>query len=66
MACPICKSDQFYVKDPDDEYETVEFEYRDGKIAITEGDSDAVGDDIVEKREIFCQRCAWHGKKDAL
>lgn len=66
MACPICKSDQFYVKDPDDEYETVEFEYRDGKIAITEADSDAVVDDITEKREIFCQRCAWHGKKETL
>ena len=62
MACPICKSDHFFVKDPDDEFEIVEFEYKHGEIRFTE-DGD---EDIGEKREIYCQRCSWHGKKKAL
>ena len=64
MACPICKSDQFYVKDPEDEYDIVEFEIKDGQVTITDDEADA--DDIDPAREIFCQRCTWHGKKDAL
>ena len=64
MACPICKSDQFYVKDPDDEYDIVEFEIKDGHVTITDAETDDT--DIDSGREIFCQRCAWHGKKDAL
>jgi hypothetical protein len=66
MACPICKSDQFYVKDPDDEYEIYEFEWRDGTIEFTDDDAEIEADDIDGRREIFCQRCAWHGKRDAI
>ena len=66
MACPICKSDQFYIKDPDDEYGIYEFQLKDGKIAITEVDAEIEPGDITGLHEIYCQRCAWHGKKDAL
>ena len=66
MACPVCKSDHFYVKDPDDEYEIYEFRYRDGEILFEDPDPEAAVDEIDTKHEIYCQRCTWHGKKDAI
>ena len=66
MACPICKSDQFYVKDPEDDFGIYEFQLKDGEIAFEDADTEAEADEIGDKREIYCQRCAWHGKKDAL
>jgi hypothetical protein len=32
MKCPVCGSLNFFVKDPDDEYETFEFELKDATI----------------------------------
>jgi phage FluMu protein Com len=32
MKCPVCGSLNFFVKDPDDEYETFEFELKDAVI----------------------------------
>ena len=66
MACPVCKSDQFFVKDPDDDYEIFEFQYKNGEMRFADADAEAGVDEIGEKREIFCQRCAWHGKKSAI
>ena len=34
MKCPICGCEKFYLKDPDDEYETYEFELSDGEVAF--------------------------------
>lgn len=64
MACPVCKSDQFYVKDPDDAFEIYEFQIKNGEIKPADADVDT--EQINGKREIYCQRCSWHGKKDAL
>jgi hypothetical protein len=54
------------VKDPDDAYETYEFECRDGEICFdAEVDTEAcpeVGDDT----ETYCNACAWHDKFDQL
>ena len=66
MACPICKSDQFYVKNPDDDFDIYEFQYEAGKVTFADSELDAEVGDITQKREVYCQRCAWHGKKDAL
>ena len=66
MACPICKSHQFYVKDPSDEYEIYEFECRDGQIRFAEPETDGGMTVIGEDQEIFCQSCAWHGKKSTV
>ena len=66
MACPICKSDQFFVKDPDDDYEIFEFQYKNGEIRFADAGAEAGVAEIGEKREIYCQRCAWHGKKGAI
>ena len=66
MPCPICKSDQFFVKNPDDDYEIYEFFYKDGEIEFTDADSEIGADQVGEKHEIYCQRCAWHGKRGAI
>ena len=61
MACPVCKSDQFYIKDPDDAYETYDFQCRDGQIQFEDPAGAPETEDVKADREIFCQRCAWHG-----
>ena len=66
MACPICKSHQFYIKDPSDAYEVHEFECREGRVRFTETEAADDPVKIGEDREIFCQRCAWHGKKSEV
>ena len=59
MACPLCKSKQFYVKDAEDEYETYEFETDDGDIRFADADA---SQEIESDQEIFCSRCSWHGR----
>ena len=66
MKCPVCGSLNFFVKDPDDEYETFEFELKDAKIVYIseadETDSPAVKADT----EVFCEKCSWHDKFQEL
>ena len=38
MKCPVCGSLNFFVKDPDDEYETFEFELKDATIVFIVSD----------------------------
>ena len=64
--CPLCGCDSFYIKDPDDAYETYPFSCRDGKAVFnTEVDS-TEAPELKDSIESFCQRCAWHGKLSAL
>ena len=42
MKCPVCGCEKFFVKDPDDEYESYEIELKEGQIAFCE--QDAAGD----------------------
>lgn len=63
MECPFCGCQSFYVKDPDDEYETHAFDVNGGEIIFSQDGPDvdsppAVGDET----ESYCSRCAWHGK----
>ncbi len=64
--CPICGCEEFYVKNPDDEYETYEFQCKDGEVCFNPAlDCDAapaVGDDT----ESYCNRCSWHDKLKSL
>ena len=43
MKCPKCGCEKFYIKDPDDEYETYEFEGRDGEICFDPDVDESVG-----------------------
>jgi hypothetical protein len=64
--CPLCGCEKFYVKDPDDEYETYTFECRDGEVCF---DPEAAGCDPPAPdadTQTFCDRCAWHDRLAAL
>ena len=62
MKCPVCGSVKFYVKDPDDEYETYEFEFVDGEIRPGADMNGSELPAIGAGTETFCNQCAWHGK----
>ncbi len=59
--CPTCGCRVFYAKNPDDEFDTVEFECTPEGVRFT----DEPGE-VTEKTEIYCNRCAWHDRFDAL
>ncbi|UCF58144.1 MAG: hypothetical protein JSW15_07775 [Deltaproteobacteria bacterium] len=62
MKCPFCSCLTFYVKDSDDEYETYEFDLKDGEIVLSEEVDESECPAINGESQIYCNRCAWHGK----
>jgi hypothetical protein len=65
--CPYCGSQNFYVKDPEDQYEIFEFDLQGGKVQFKPGEEEsspppAIGDDT----ETYCDPCSWHGKFNTL
>jgi hypothetical protein len=58
VKCPICGCLTFYVKDPDDEYETYEFDLRDREVVFQTEPCEKLNDDT----ETYCNNCAWHGQ----
>jgi hypothetical protein len=66
MACPICKSDHFYVKDPDDEFETYEFQVQKEGLDFQDPDQKELASPLVATGEIYCSRCSWHGLKKQI
>lgn len=63
MACPVCGCQQFYVKDPDDEFEVHEFECRQGQPCF-QCPEDAP--EMKNDTETYCEKCAWHGRFDKV
>lgn len=64
--CPVCGCLKFYVKDPDDEFETYEFECRDGEVCFEEISEDEACPEIDNDTETYCNKCAWHDKFNKL
>jgi hypothetical protein len=63
MTCPLCGSQSFYVKDPEDPYQIYKFNLAGGKILISPGaGGESETPEIVAETETYCGRCAWHGK----
>ena len=60
MKCPVCGSLNFFVKDPDDEYETYGFELKDDGVVFNPEDADAEHPDLKADTEVFCEKCSWH------
>ncbi|MCB2225447.1 MAG: hypothetical protein KQH53_02130 [Desulfarculaceae bacterium] len=60
MPCPACRSDRFYVKDPDDPYEIWEFAVHGGAPVFEEPQNDAP--QIDEESQVYCGHCSWHGR----
>ena len=57
--CLVCGCVKFYAKNPEDEYDTYEFECRDGNIS-PDTDPDEAFQKIAENSEIYCNDCTWH------
>ena len=62
MSCPICGQNDFYIKNPDDEYECYDFHMNNSEVCF---DEEVDSDDLPEvtgETEAFCNRCSWHDK----
>lgn len=67
MKCPVCRCEKFFVKDPEDEYETYEIEMKAGLVAFCDPDEAEAGDFEIEAgTEAYCDKCTWHGKVQDL
>jgi hypothetical protein len=61
MECPLCGCQDFFVKHPDDEFETFEFSVAEGRVAFHATDAGAAPD-VQADTETYCNRCSWHGR----
>ncbi len=66
MKCPVCGSLNFFVKDPDDEYETHEFELKGQDVVFNPEAAESDSPEVKSDTEIFCEKCAWHDKFEEL
>jgi hypothetical protein len=62
MKCPVCGCLNFYIKDPNDEYETYDFELREGTVAFSPDAETSAAPGLQDKTETYCNKCSWHGK----
>ncbi|MBM4288610.1 MAG: hypothetical protein FJ135_10790 [Deltaproteobacteria bacterium] len=56
MKCPVCGSQNFFLKDPADEYETYEFRLEKDQPVFT-----AEPQEVLPETETYCNRCSWKG-----
>ena len=64
--CPLCGSQRFYVRDPEDQYETYEFDLNEGKVIF---DPETAGTELPQvsaETETYCNKCAWHDRFKTL
>ena len=66
MKCPVCGCQEFFVKDPDDEFETRGFSVASGAVCFEADEPAAPAPEIQEATETYCNRCSWHGKLGEL
>ena len=64
--CPICGCEEFYVKDPEDDYETYEFCCEDGEICFKPEIAEEKLPEIQDESVTHCNRCSWHDKLEKL
>jgi len=58
--CPVCGCEQFYCKNPEDEFDITAFSVVDGKALPSEPDAGAGAHDLAPDTEAHCDRCSWH------
>ena len=61
MKCPLCKYQKFYLKDPEDEYETYGFSCASDDICFDADVNDADIPELTDDTRIYCDNCAWNG-----
>ncbi len=66
VKCPFCGSQDFFLKDPEDAYETYEFQTSGAEVTFQgQGDLSELPE-LTDDSETFCSSCAWHGKFQEL
>jgi hypothetical protein len=66
MKCPVCGCQEFYVKDPEDAFETHGFSVASGEVRFAADGLGAPVPGIEEATETYCDRCSWHGRLEEL
>ena len=66
MECPLCGCQDFFVKDPEDEFETFEFSVAGGEVSFSADAEGAPAPEVRDTTETFCNRCSWQGKYQEL
>jgi len=64
--CPDCGCHSFYIKDPEDQYELFEFEFKEGKIISSDKETYSNPLEVGDETETYCDKCAWHDKFKTL
>ena len=64
--CPLCGSQSFYVKDPEDQFEVYEFDLNEGEVVFDPDTNEAELPEVVEETETYCNKCAWHDRFETL
>jgi hypothetical protein len=64
--CPQCGCNRFFIKDPDDPFETYQFEVKNGRIQFDDNGPSSYEPNTDEDTEAFCDRCAWHDRLRTL
>ncbi len=62
--CPACGCRNFYVKNPEDEFEIHVFTCENGEVCFDEeiNESASPPPPIEDETETFCNSCAWHDR----
>ncbi len=60
MKCPLCGCETFYVKDPEDEYETYYFTCSDEGVKTFE-ENHPYPPELDTDTTVYCENCAWKG-----
>lgn len=61
--CPLCGSRKFFVREPGDDYDMIEFECRNCELVpCVDRELPAIADDT----ETHCCRCTWRGQWASL
>lgn len=64
--CPVCGCMTFYVKDPDDPYESYAFSCREGEVRPGPSADADEAPEIGAETTTYCDRCAWNGPLKTL
>ena len=62
MKCPFCGCQSFYLKDPDDEYETYDFGVEKDAVKFSPEVNESDVPELQEETQCYCNQCAWNGK----
>jgi hypothetical protein len=61
--CPVCGCKQFYVKNPEDEFEVYVFTCENGDVCFdTESNESDTTPSVEDETETYCNACAWHDR----